>query len=359
MGRKSLAERSRQEQAQPVVSVAELADIRSGFRAVLAAVRQEETICWHAFPLEDLYSALRGLGKGHLLHIAVFKTLNDAISLKACLEERSQPYHLLLHLGWNGGQVPLRQVTGAISCTRRLDKTETNVSKLLDLWAEAGCRNIGRLSVSAGKSTAMPWALLITNADITHRLLSQPSKDQAESYREHYRALHKYWTTPTPPWDVSAFDDVPASHGSVPINLSLRAPGYLYCLYLEAVDGLYWGFTTSPTRRFREHLEMECLSTEEGVSEGKVYLLRLIPFLSPEEAKNAESLAWQASDGGQFKMTHIRSDKYRGITETVTWRDEAEAGLANNKRGAYAHLLQLGWDGKMARLNRRLLQLEC
>lgn len=132
------------------------------------------------------------------------------------------------------------------------------------------------------------------------------------------------------------------------VEISVRLPSvkrvssthFLYCLYLEGMDKIYWGMTSNLTQRIRQHNSGEVKSTCEG---GRLWILYILPFRTREEAAKAEDEAWYKSDFGVMK-------KYTSRLIMPRYEFSGCAGTVNRMDLAYKHLLILGWNATKIRL---------
>lgn len=118
---------------------------------------------------------------------------------------------------------------------------------------------------------------------------------------------------------------------------------FIYCLYLEKLDAIYWGMTSNLTQRMKQHYEGEVRSTCEEAEEGKIWILYTLPFRSREDAENAEQQAWLKSGGGVIK-------NYDYLRDRQTFQEVQDAGTVKRMDFAYLHLINLGWVGTKIKL---------
>lgn len=118
------------------------------------------------------------------------------------------------------------------------------------------------------------------------------------------------------------------NNSSSPQIARLNSKNFIYCLYLEDRDKIYWGMTSDLTTRMNNHLDWEVYST---CQEEEIWILYVVPFITRAEAIQAEEQAWSASDFG--------------IGTNYLY-----AGTVRRMDLAYFHLISLGWKGTRIRL---------
>lgn len=113
---------------------------------------------------------------------------------------------------------------------------------------------------------------------------------------------------------------------------------FIYCLYLEKLDAIYWGMTSNLTQRMQQHYRGEVKSTREEAVKGQMWILYTLPFKTREDAEKVEEQAWNKSGGGLL----TNNDCLRG---RQTFLEVECAGTVARMDFAYRHLINLGWTG--------------
>ncbi|MEH2383761.1 MAG: GIY-YIG nuclease family protein [Nostoc sp.] len=113
---------------------------------------------------------------------------------------------------------------------------------------------------------------------------------------------------------------------------------FIYCLYLEKLDAIYWGMTSNLTQRMQQHYRGEVKSTREEAVKGQMWILYTLPFKAREDAEKVEQQAWSKSGGGLL----TNNDCSRG---RQTFLGVECAGTVARMDFAYRHLINLGWTG--------------
>ncbi|BAZ87128.1 hypothetical protein NIES806_33460 [Dolichospermum compactum NIES-806] len=124
----------------------------------------------------------------------------------------------------------------------------------------------------------------------------------------------------------------------------INSVDFIYCLYLEEIDGIYWGMTSNLTQRMRQHYEGEVKSTCYEAKAGRIWILYTLPFKNREDAEKVEEQAWSKSGGGVL-LNHHDSPYAKQKSLSV-----ATAGIVSTINDAYRHLINLGWTGTKIKL---------
>ncbi|MBD2386963.1 GIY-YIG nuclease family protein [Cylindrospermum sp. FACHB-282] len=124
----------------------------------------------------------------------------------------------------------------------------------------------------------------------------------------------------------------------LPLIKRVSTVHFIYCLYLEKLDAIYWGMTSNLTQRMQQHYRGEVRSTREEAVEGKMWILYTLPLRTREEAEKAEKQAWNKSGGGLLTNNNYSRGRQ-------TYLEVEYAGTVARMDFAYRHLINLGWLG--------------